>query len=346
MFAAYPVALFIPYGYGYYIFNFFFPAFLLAGGISAAFLAFLLKKGEKLKLIEISFLVLFAGLLLSTFINEIPGADFLTYSGIVFIPLAMMLAVKVNSAMVLKAFQLGAVLLWLVNIIHCYHKLPSINHVGICGNQNWLSALVISTLPFVIMQVQSLLAKLIPNKISTWLVSGVICSAASIPVLLRTDSRATMVAVIAIPIYLGFLHYGKKVKALIAGGLLLSVMIVPMIFSSQVEREKKRNVRLALWTSSLEMVMKNPMGVGPGNFENRFQEFASQEQKLMLVSASTTEHPHNEFLHVLNMAGIAGGVFWLILVGLALFSRPENKKLISSKFPYCASWFRARWISL
>ena len=56
------------------------------------------------------------------------------------------------------------------------------------------------------------------------------------------------------------------------------------------------------------------MGVGTDNFDKVYQFYVSESQKEKLVSADTTEHPHNQFLFIMAEYGILAGVVWLWMV--------------------------------
>ena len=59
----------------------------------------------------------------------------------------------------------------------------------------------------------------------------------------------------------------------------------------------------------------------------------TKDQKVMLVSAETTAHPHNEFLHVMTLGGVPAGICWLIIIGFALLYRHSNREELYFKVP-------------
>lgn len=332
-FAGFPIAVFIPIGHGFNIFDFFLPAFLLASGISAALLIMLRKGSSKLSLIEICCTILFVCLLIATLINSSPGAEFLKYTGLALIPLAFGLSVKAHPDICVKALKYSGALLWILNVIHCYHRLPYISNVGICGNRNWLSALILASAPLAIWVLKGLLAKFIKNEKANFILCCLLVIAVSVPIISSADSRASYVALLALPIYLLFVCSGKKVKIGLGIALVLGAVLVPVLLKDLIERENKRNVRVPMWTSTLHMLADNPLGVGPGNFESKFPSYVTKEQKVMLVSAETTVHPHNELLHVMTLGGVPAGICWIIIVGFALFYRHSNKEDLYFKIP-------------
>ena len=333
LFLAYPLALFIPAGFGQNVFNFFLPVFLLASGFSASLLLMLRKGQGKFGLVEISCAVLFLSLLLSSLMNGAPGAGFLKICGIVLIPLAVALSFKTLPEFSDKVCKVGFFLLWLVNVVHCYHKFGSISDLGIAGNRNWLSALLLST-SFVSAQfIFELSAKWMRSTKARWALSIFIIGALTVPILLKADSRASYAAMVLLPFYAVYLLGNRKVRIVLGAVLLAGVLFVPFLFRDVLDRENKRNVRLPMWSSTLKMAVENPLGLGPEGFEKAFPAYVSKAQKGMLVSAETTEHPHNEFLHISISGGIMAGAAWLLLVGIALFSRVADKRALLFRLP-------------
>ena len=326
MFAGFPLAVFIPHGYGFNIFTLFFPAFLLSAGFSAALLVMLRKGEKKFSPVEICFAVIFVSFLISTLINGSSGAEFLKYSGVVFIPLSIALSYRVLPEFTQKTLVVGFSVLWLINIIHAYHRISSINVLGMAGNKNWMSALVLSSAPLAALSLKSLLAKFIKDEKVGVAVSLIVVVLISIPVLMKADSRASYVAVLAVPVYVLFVLFGRKVKIGIGALLIVGMIAAPIFFKKQIEKENTRNIRLPLWGATLNMVKENPFGVGPDNFEYKFPEYVSSAQKRMMVAAETTVHPHNEFLFMTASGGIAAGIGWLILIAFALFGKQSNKE--------------------
>lgn len=326
LFAAYPLALFIPHGYGYGVFSFFLPAFLLATALSTCLVLFLKKTDHSPGRVELAFVIYCLSLLISTLVNGAAQADFLKYMGVGIIPLSVALAVQYDKHLCLKIFQWGMALLWLLNVAHSYHKLPHINIVGISGNQNWLSALILATLPGAILILKNLLSKFMRSEKSARVLALTVVLVVSAPIIIKADSRASYVALVLLPLYLFFILCGRRGKLAIMVFLAVGAFAVSILFKSQIERESRRNVRLPLWSASINMLLSNPLGVGPENFEKRFPEYALREQKQMLVAAETTIHPHNEFLNIAAAGGLVAACCWLLVVGTALFSPLGNKE--------------------
>ena len=325
LFAGFPMALFIPLGYGYNIFNFFFPAFLFASGSSAALLVMLRKGDRRLNGIEICCALIFLSYLVSTLFNNSPGAEFLKYCGLALIPVGLALAYRVLPEFTTKAFSYGAFSLWLINIVHCYHKFSSINDVGITGNRNWLSALVLATSVIAAKVMKDIASKWLKNEKVAWALAVILAVLLTVPIIIKTDSRASYTALIALPVYIAFVLNGRKVRLGIAVALIAGCIAAPFVFKEAIDRESKRNIRFPMWSSTMEMLVENPLGFGPESFESKYPEYVSQEHKEMLVSAVTSAHPHNEFLHVSVSGGVVAGISWLLIVYFALFYKYRNK---------------------
>ena len=326
LFAAFPVALFIPTGYGFNVFNFFLPAFLLASGFSAAMLLMLRKTGQKAGFIEYCSLLIFVSFLIATLVNGASGAEFLKYCGLALVPVSVALAYRVLPDFFLKVFSTGAFFLWLVNIVHCYHKFPHLNEVGIAGNRNWLSALVLATSFLTVKVLKDFAGKRLKNEKAAWALAIGVTALLSIPLIVKADSRASYTAMAALPVFVFFLLGSRKVRLLTGVTVLVASIAVPLVFKEAVLRENKRNIRVPMWSSTIRMILENPLGAGPENFENKFPAYVSRKQKEMLVSAVTSTHPHNEFLHICATGGIAAGISWLLMAGFALFYRMKNRE--------------------
>ena len=156
--------MFIPYGFGFNIYDFAFPSFLAASGLSAVILLFS-RPDKSQKFILGAFAGLALLLLLSGFVNSIHSAFIIHSLGIVLVPLgwAVMSSQEQLKENAEKYLFRGLALLWLLNILHCYFqvfKAGQIGKLGLAGNQNWLSAIIFSTSPAAIYVVHSCVSSL------------------------------------------------------------------------------------------------------------------------------------------------------------------------------------------
>ncbi|MEX2425787.1 MAG: O-antigen ligase family protein, partial [Thermomicrobiaceae bacterium] len=73
--------------------------------------------------------------------------------------------------------------------------------------------------------------------------------------------------------------------------------------------------RLAHWQTAMAMWLENPwLGVGIGNFNERFTEYSVHPQFF-----ESQGHAHNYYLHALAETGLAGLIFYLLFLGAAFF---------------------------
>lgn len=323
MFLSFPLALFIPFGHDYNIYDLVLPSVLL---LSFSGMALLFVSGQFSNSIIFKLSTAFAILsIISGIANFSPVSFFIHTAGFVVIPLALSFALQTQSQRFSNNLLPGAIaVLWLVNLIHAYYPLNSVNTMGLSGNKNWFSALVLATLPFALYYLQKLLAKKISNLQASYTAAVIVTGLSILPVQ-AADSRASFVAIILLVGFIPFMKCQKKGRLIIAISAVITSLILAFIFKDKLAWENTRNVRVSIWDSTLSMIMNKPLlGVGPGNFEAEFPDYENREHKEMLVAAHTTRHPHNEFLYVTSETGVPAGVIWLLLVFLALFQRPTK----------------------
>ncbi len=98
------------------------------------------------------------------------------------------------------------------------------------------------------------------------------------------------------------------------------------IFFYLIGLEKKHTdyQRMVVWYLSFELFLKNfLLGVGPGNFEHQafleiLQVLKTKPQLWYEMYQTEIMHAHNDFLHLLAISGILGGIFLLLFFYLQL----------------------------
>ena len=135
LFLSYPFALFIPYGHGYNIFDFVLPSMLI---LSLAGLALLIinKSYSQSNIFRLSIIFAFISILSGIF-NQSASSFYLHSAGYALIPLGLCLALSKKDKGDILPWAIG--LLWLVNMIHAYSPINTINEMGLSGNKNWFS---------------------------------------------------------------------------------------------------------------------------------------------------------------------------------------------------------------
>ncbi|MCM8535594.1 MAG: O-antigen ligase family protein [Lentisphaeraceae bacterium] len=323
LFLTYPLALFIPHGNGFNIFDLAVPTFMLASVLGFGLLKYKLLKSQSV----ISHLSIAGGTLILVFglMSGSPIALVLKALGYVIIPLTLAFSLKkLEQTSLLQKLALALGLLWLVNIIHSYQALPSFNVYGTSGNKNWFSALVLATLPAAIYSLHLFLQKKMPSKRSLY-TAIVICIGLSVLPIKAADSRASFVAIGLLLFYVPFLYVSLKKRLLVLAALAIGAVCLFFMFRQQLAWENTRNIRISVWESTLNLIKENPLtGVGPGSFEASFPAYESKAHKEMLVAGQTTQHPHNEVLYIASENGVLVAFIWCLLVGFTLCRRPKN----------------------
>lgn len=73
--------------------------------------------------------------------------------------------------------------------------------------------------------------------------------------------------------------------------------------------------RFLVWKIALQMVRENPVfGVGPGNFEIRYPEYAAREEEALRTSKFKVRDVHNDYLETAVNTGIPGLLLFLYLL--------------------------------
>jgi len=130
-------------------------------------------------------------------------------------------------------------------------------------------------------------------------------------------SRSTIVALIIGGIALIMLisvRYRKWVSLVLLVTLAAGIVVSPDFlnrFKNLGETEFSSvyaNSRFVIWEAALTMISENPlMGVGPGNFRDRYIEFRKNRTGRVL------SHAHNDFLNTAAVSGIPCGLLFAAL---------------------------------
>lgn len=146
--------------------------------------------------------------------------------------------------------------------------------------------------------------------------AGLVCLMAGI---LATGSRAGMLSAAAV-LFLHFLHAaGTRRRTLMAVGAVLLLMVSVGLYHY---KKDSADGRLLIWHCTWEMVKARPWtGYGPGGFRARYMDFQadyfrSHPDSRFARLADDVKSLFNEYLGVLVMAGIPGGLLLLALVFL------------------------------
>lgn len=156
----------------------------------------------------------------------------------------------------------------------------------------------------------------------------------------RSAMVGAMLASLAGITYFGIVYWKSKSKNLIP---LLFIMVLglglfsktaPMIHPRLARAVnalfggKKKHTdhqRNLIWNGSLEMIQKSPIwGVGPGNYERSLQnhiiQYSQKHPHLWtFYSLAQRGHAHNDYLHLLTIAGPFSLIFYLVFFAMLVF---------------------------
>jgi hypothetical protein len=343
MLFAYPLVLFYPPG----VVDVNFP-FLVRVPIEiiicALSLAFLLLNSYKVIELKRSYLLSFMLYVMavggaSIAHKSLPG-DSLVKLGYLVVPMAVAVAVikaGVFSQMRQQLLMYALGFMWLLGVVWSF---CSGRPDGLSGNSNWFASTSLALAPWALFSLYHILRSLFSRVLAVGqanLISGFVAfaSVASITVywLVLAKSRGAWLALIS------FCILSLLIKVTLKWRIVLFTLILgvasSVIFSTAFKQAIREDIRGPLWTNTVNMAASSPgIGYGPGNFRKVYTLFRSPEHSIRLVSALSTEHPHNEFLYLAAEVGIPGALIWLFLVMALLFVRVRTREGHCARFGF------------
>jgi hypothetical protein len=136
-------------------------------------------------------------------------------------------------------------------------------------------------------------------------------------------SRMGIFCFLATLLFLGILLRVRQSRQRLAAGLTLTILglvflsalwlgidVVVQRYSELVGQEAVlRDGRLLVYRDTIRMILAHPMGVGIGNFQDRFREYQTYEPGLLF------DHTHNDYLETAAEWGMPIAiVFWTFVV--------------------------------
>ena len=319
-FVHYPLSVIHPLGASdnvRMVFNFEFPHVFLASILSLAYIGFrFYRLNFSSKLVRL--LALAAALIfLSSVIFAVPFYRAVESLAFFAVPVAVFLAVKDSGRADILYYFMG--ILFILNLLYC---LLFSNNAGIAGNQNWLAATLIMSLPFFLLCVKKL-----PRQVFYTAVLAV--SLPLVYVLVKTSARALIPAGSFFIFYFCVQRKSLKFNSLVFGSLALLTVTFGIMKSDKVKRVFQQDIRGPLAVDTLSLIMSSPLlGTGPGNFQKDFPPHASETLKRRLHYSSIVEHPHNELLNMMAGCGIPVALIWLLLIYSVLGKRDDFEGLV------------------
>ena len=367
LFFAYPRALFYPPGIGNesHWLNWFgstkvsledvaipffvrFPIEIIVGALSLFFLissaVSFKEKPRKVIMSLVLFLLAIGG---SVMVNGGLPEDVLEKLNYLLVPLAIAFGVLksgIFSTTREKVFVGGFTLLWLVSVLW---SLISQRPVGISGNQNWFSAVIIVTSPWAFFFFYHIFRRLLSRffiKVNENIPAAMLSLLVVVPItffwLIKCKSRAAWLALVFYVLFIFFLKLNAKWKLI--GFIMSGLLAVVLFFSFQgfLKSAYRDDIRGPLWLNTVSMVLKSPgVGWGPGKFQERYLQFKSREHSSRLVAGLMTEHPHNEFLYIASEIGLPSACIWLALMISLVFIKVRTREGHLAKFGFIVLLF-------
>jgi len=154
-----------------------------------------------------------------------------------------------------------------------------------------------------------------------------------------TYSYATWIAIILSLFLTEFIKRRKKVNWKIPT---IFILLLVVIIATQLNNPKLKNYfserssiesRMMIWKSSLKITRDNPFfGIGPGNFQNKYLEY---QKYFPLYLEWAVPHPHNLYLAfwlqsgILGFAGFIIFLFFWIKKTILLLKKQKNSTFLA-----------------
>ena len=252
-------------------------------------------------------------------------------AGMAIIPFAISCCVRASTWFTFSSVSRIASALWFYQVLYVIwtRVAPGLlktgrgtEVTGFAGNRNWMAALI---LYLAIWAFGWLCQQL--NRRYGWVkwkrntVSLILIAIPTLWILSLCDCRGAWVA-LSIILFLGILipinHSRPSIgKRVILYGFILVCAASTYIVANQstlLNHAIRGDIRLPLWRSTLNVILDNKIGVGPGEVRQHLVEYLSRSTyHERPVAASVTIHPHNELLNVCAQLGILAGICWLLL---------------------------------
>ena len=266
---------------------------------------------------------------------------------VVFIPAAIAGIVATNGLLGIRFFASILVITTVVNLIAA---VSSIKHgmqpLGLAGNINWTAASLATGLPFLGWLLFAWTEKkggvFSSFRLPVAIVTGLILTGLAAWVLIKCESRATILAgmvIVLLGVFLILPWWGRFIQIVICCMLGLWFLIqfhhpiiksleddvrIPMIgrtVAMTADHDVVTAALQAIATASMEPFeeLQAPTGIGPGEFRKVFAPYrANSRYGVRGVAAAVTIHPHNEFLFVMAQVGLIGAFGWLLVLSATL----------------------------
>lgn len=209
---------------------------------------------------------------------------------------------------------------------------------GIAGNWNWNAALILVSVPFLLL----LLYRKMKER-PKLLIAGI-----TVPLLLSAwlffaaGSRAAVLGGLGAGYVFLLLYWrGRRRKLLLFSSLAVLLgggAVLTLLLPEKIDSFLREEIRPVIWESTVALIADHPLGVGAESFEDSYIPYKTAEYFLHRHMAWRTVHPHNELLNIAACLGIPALLAWCFLTfrGMWLFlrrfrtARTEDKLIFSA----------------
>ncbi len=263
------------------------------------------------------------GCLLHFLLDQNYSLDYF-FSSIVWISIPLFVAVNHNFFE--KYLPYFLVLLAFLNFIQLTKELLTPEAIcGITGNWNWSGALIVISIPFLMLFISKIGWLLKWNSLVVKVLNILIVPFAFYYIYL-CDSKGVwcalvMSAIVCLGVQYRNKHSIRRALLWIIPAALIAVVI--FLYSGGIAKLGAfmlRDVRTQLWTGTLHLIGDNFLfGVGQPLFESAYASYNPVEYYLNYFATDRNPHPHNHLLLFLASNGIFSFIAWLILLVLPIW---------------------------
>lgn len=206
-------------------------------------------------------------------------------------------------------------------IFFCWHP----RNLGITGNINFTSALLILSLPFLLFYLYCFLRdrkKVSKRNAVLSLLPFILCGGA---ILLQCGSRGAFLGLFCVSLLFLYLHFSDRLRRIMLYSGLFCLICGTLLFVrfgvGPLSRAIANEDRPFLYAGTVNMILDHPLlGVGGVSFENAFVKYKPLEYFFARHVSDRTNHPHNQELYMLSSYGLIGYLAWLFLLYFPVFA--------------------------
>ena len=194
----------------------------------------------------------------------------------------------------------------------------------ITGNINFTSALLILSLPFLLLYLYRFLRdrkKVLKRNAVLSLLPFILCGGV---ILLYCESRGAFLGLFCVSLLFLYLHFSDRLRRIMLYSGLFCLICGTLLFVrfgvEPLSRAIANEDRPFLYAGTVNMILDHPLfGVGGVSFENAFVKYKPLEYFFARYVADRSNHPHNQELYMLSSYGLIAYLAWLFLLYFPVF---------------------------